>query len=334
MDELLQKLLEAEVFTEETRDQFKAEFDTQLNEAIAAAKEEAAADVRAQLTEEWITDRDQLIEAVDGKVTAFLETELSEMKDDIERFRDLEAEHAEKLVEAKAQMADELKGDLGELVEKIDAFLEIQLQKEFSELREDLEAVKRNDMGRRIFEAFQQEFVSNFADEDSAQASLRETEKRLADAQAQLAESEKTKDELERSIKLESILAPLAGKQKEIMEAILRNVATDQLDEGFKTFIGRVIREADDSEKEGKVLRESKDEDDDDDSDEDEKSDKKSKKSKKKDDDEDEDDKDLKEGVVVTGDKAEEAVLTESVSAEDAARAERVARLQRVAGIK
>jgi hypothetical protein len=44
------------------------------------------------------------------------------------------------------------------------------------------------------------------------------------------------------------------------MEAILKNVSTDQLEEGYKTFIGRVLREADEngvsSEKEGSVLAE------------------------------------------------------------------------------
>jgi hypothetical protein len=43
------------------------------------------------------------------------------------------------------------------------------------------------------------------------------------------------------------------------MEAILKNVDTDQLDSAYKTFIGRVIRESDEatvSEKEGKVLAE------------------------------------------------------------------------------
>lgn len=335
MDELLQKLLEADILTDETRKEFESAFNVQLDEAIAAAKDEAAADVTARLTEEWVTERDQLIEAVDGKVTEFLDTELTEMKDDIERFRDLEAEHAQKLVEAKAAMADELKSDLGELVEKIDAFLEIRLSKEMDELREDLENVKQNDMGRRIFEAFQQEFVTSFADEDSAQATLRETEKRLKDAQEQLKESEKITGELTRSMKLESILSPLVGKQKEIMEAILRNVNTDQLEEGYKTFIGRVIREAD-SEKEGSVLRESEESDEDEDED-DKDSKKKSKKKAKKSDDDDADDKDddkdedLKEGRQVTGDT--DQVITESDESDPHA-AERIARLQRIAGIR
>lgn len=342
MNELLQKLLEADVLSEETKAELETAFQTKLDEAITAAKDSAAADVTAQLTEEWVKERDQLVEAVDSKVTEFLADEMSEIKEDIERFRDLEAEHAEKLVEAKSEMADELKTDLGELVEKIDAFLEIRLNSEMDELREDLEVVKKNDMGRRIFEAFQTEFLSSFADEDSARASMSEMETRLADAQSALAESTRQKEELERSIKLEGILAPLAGKQREIMETILKNVGTDQLEEGFKTFIGRVIREDANSEKEGKVLAESDEDDsDDDDKDDDDKKakpfEKKSKKKSdkkddKKDDDKDDDDEELKEGRKITGDT--EQMVTEALSDEDQAKAARLARLQRVAGIK
>jgi len=323
MEELLQKLLEAEVLSEETKKDLETAFQTKLDEAITAAKTEAAADVRATLTEQWLTERDSLIEAVDSKVTEFLEAELEELKEDIERFRDLEAEYAEKLVEAKSDMADELKGDLSDLVEKIDTFLEIRLSAEMDELREDLEEVRKNDFGRRVFEAFAAEFMSGYADEDNAESTLREMSERLADMESALEETERARAELERSIKLEKVLAPLSGRAKDVMEAILRSVDTEMLEEGYKTFIGRVIRET--SEKEGKVLAESAEEKDEDDEDEDDEK-KSDKKSDKKDDKKDEK---LEEGVVITGDK--EGLITEGT--DDAAAKQRRDYLRRLAGI-
>lgn len=326
MEELLQKLLEAEILSEDTKTELEGAFQKKLDEAITAAKDDAAADVRAELTEQWVIERDQLIEAVDVKVTEFLTKEVEELKEDIERFRDLEAEYAEKLVESKAAMSDELKDDLMELVEKVDAFLEIRLSAEIEELREDLEVVRKNDFGRRIFEAVSDEFMDNFADEDSAEVSLRETTERLKDAEDALAESEAKRQEIERTVNMETILSPLAGRQREVMEAILRNVDTEHLEEGYKTFIGRVIRETDDSEKEGTVLAESEDKDDDCDDD-----DKKSKKSKKKsddkDDDKDDEDEDIKEGVKVTGD-TEEIIMIEEATASP-----HLDHLRRLAGI-
>lgn len=303
MDELLQKLLEAEVLSEDTKKELEGAFQSKLDEAITAAKDDAAADVRADLTEKWVVERDQLVEAVDTKVTEFLTKEVQELKEDIERFRDLEAEYAEKLVEAKGEMSNELKDDLKELVEKVDAFLEIRLSAEVEELREDLKTVSKNDFGKRVFEAFAEEFITNYADEDSAENTLRETQERLSDAEDALAKSESKRAEVERTIAMEEILSPLTGRQHEVMEAILSNVDTEHLEEGYKTFIGRVIRETDDSEKEGSVLAEMKKEDDDDD--DDDKKDSKKSKSEKCDDDDDDKKEKVEEGIKITGDKEE-----------------------------
>lgn len=307
MNELLQKLLEAEVLSEETKSELEQAFKTQLNEAIAAAKEEAAADVRADLTEQWVKEKDTLIEAIDSKVGEFLENELEELKEDVERFRDLEAEYAEKLVEAKAAMADELKGDLTDLVEKIDAFLEIRLAAEIEELREDIDTVRQNEFGRRIFEAFAQEFTQSYADEESAEVSLRETEERLADVENALVEAERKLAEMERKEKMSKLLSSLSGRSREVMEAILKNVDTNNLEEAHKVFLGRVLREtsgdAANSEKEGKVLAEGE--------------------VKKE--------KPVTEGVAVTGDKQD--VLTENEDRAKKLEADKLAHLRKLAGI-
>lgn len=260
MDELLQKLLEADILSVSTKKELEEAMASKLNEAIELAKSEAAADVRAELTEQWIQERDALIEAVDSKVNEFLAAELEELKEDVERFRDLEAEYAEKLVEAKAQMSDELKGDLSELVEKIDAFLEIRLNAEVEELKEDIAEVRKNTFGRKVFEAFAAEYASSYADDESLEGTLRETEQRMQDMASALEEAEHKIAVMEREQKMAEVLEPLSGRSLEVMEAILRNVPTEQLAEGYKTFIGRVLKEtaqpADASEKEEKVLAE------------------------------------------------------------------------------
>lgn len=316
MDELLQKLLEAEVLTDETRNELKTVFETKLNEAVEAAKAEAAADVRAELTEQWVNERDALIEAVDAKVGDYLEAELEELRQDIERFRDLEAEAAEKLVEAKALMAEELKSDLAELVEKLDSFLEIRLRAELEELAEDIDRIKKDEFGRRIFEAVAAEYQANFADDESLEGSLRETEKRLEDTMEALEEATRKLALMEREQKLEKILSPLSGRQREVMEAILKNVDTEQLEEGYKTFIGRVLRETEEvgSEKENTVLAESASED--------------AKKKKLK--------ETAKKGRVVTGDNVEKLEENAKQLNESAERLSEEARerLRRWAGIQ
>lgn len=308
MNELLQKLLEADVLTEDTKTKLEDAFKVQLDEAIQSAKDEAAADVRAELTEQWVTDRDALVEAVDNQVGDFITAELEELKDDINSFRDLEAEAADNLVEAKAAMAAELKSDLGDLVRSVDTFLEMRLTAELDELREDITEVRKNEFGRKIFEAMSAEFISEFADEDTASATLAETQQRLADVESSLEDSETQRAAIERKVKMDEILLPLQGREKEVMEAILKTVPTDKLDEGYNTFIGRVMKEAaeEDSEKESKVLAEGATVED--------------------------EAQDEVKGDVITGDD-EERILTESRSDEDPDKAERLATVRRLAGI-
>lgn len=256
IDELLKKLLEADILSADTKKELEGAFKSQIEEATNAAKEEAAKDVRAELTEQWIKERDVLIDAIDSKVEEYLKNEITELREDIERFRDLEAEYAQKLVEAKAAMGNELKGDLTELVEKLDAFLEMRLSSEMEELREDIEHVRKNEFGRRVFEAVAQEYRDYYADPVSDEANAAELKTRLAETEKALEEAEQKAAALERKQKMEEVLKPLSGRAKEVMEAILRNVDTGKLEEGYKTFIGRVVRETkeEESEKEETVL--------------------------------------------------------------------------------
>jgi len=262
MNELLKKLLEAEVLSEETRQELEEAMNAQLQEAIESAKKEAAETVRVELTEQWITERDTLIEAIDEKVEDYLKTEINELKEDIAAFRDLESEYATRLVETKGEMAEELQRDLAELIEKLDAFLEIRLNAEFEELREDINQTKKLQFGKKVFESFVQEYRKSFVDGDSTEAELRDVREQYEAEVTKRKKLEESIDIATHKLTMDKVLKPLSGKQREVMETILKTVPTDGLVEAYKTFIGRVLKETEDtkSEKEEKVLAESKSE--------------------------------------------------------------------------
>lgn len=314
MDELLKKLLAAEVLTEETKQELEAAFKGQLEEAITKARAEAQASVTQELNEAWLTERDTLIEALDAKVTEALTEELTELRVDIERFRDLEAEYAEKLVEAKGEMATQVKKDVATLIESLDTFLEVRIASEMEELREDIAEVKKNEFGKKVFESFVTEFKKHYAGDNTAEQKLTEAEGKLAAQSAQLKEAQDKAAKLERSIKLEKVLAPLSGRTKEVMEAILKTVDTGLLEDTYKTYIGRVLKETSakdvkTSEKEEKVLAEGE------------------KQAEKK---------DAVTGVVKTGDdegKKAEQVIVETAEPKSSFSEEAKQRLRRAAGL-
>ena len=243
MDEILQKLLSSELLSEDAKAEISTKWTSAVETYKSTVREEVTMEVRAEIAEQWASERDALIENVETFVAKKLDEEVAELKADIERFRDLEAEYAEKIVEEKHAMAETLSEELEQLINKMDAFFELRLTEEFEELREDLEVVKQNEFGRRIFEAFATEFNKSYVDEDSIQSKLAAATAKLEDAATTIAQLEEAQAEMVRESKLEKILAPLSGKKREQMAFVLANVETSRLEEAFNHFIGRVLKE-------------------------------------------------------------------------------------------
>lgn len=270
--ELFNKLLASELLTEETRKELSTELDTVLEATIATKVEEAKKEtedkVRLELTEQFVTDKEALIEAVDTMVDVALKKELAQFHESIEQYKDLEVEYAEKLVEAKKEMAETVKADMTTLVERVDAFLEERLLVEFTELRETIEETRKLEFGRKVFEAFQAEYSTNYVEKDETHTALAEAKTQLEESKKLVESMSKDLNVVKREQKLFAVLESLQGRPREVMEAILKNTPTEKLDEQYNKFIGRVlhesvkVEEADTTEKEhadASVLAEGKD---------------------------------------------------------------------------
>ena len=248
MDEILQKLLSSELLSEDAKTEISSKWSDAVNQYKQTIKEEVSGEVRTELAEMWTNEKAALAEQIDSFVTSKLIEEVDELKGDIERFRDLEAEFAKKIVEEKHVMAEQLSTELDQLIDKMDEFFEMRLSEEFQELREDLEVVKQNEFGRKIFEAFANEFGKSHHDEDSAQAKLSAAIAKLKDAEKTIGALEESKAAIVREAQMEKILAPLNGRKREQMAFVLQNVETERLEEAYSNFIGRILKEEDSQE--------------------------------------------------------------------------------------
>lgn len=248
MEELLQQLVENELLTEDTKKELTEAIQAKIEEATAAqiseAKAEVEAKVRVEIQEQYQADKENLIEALDTKVEEYLKEELEELRDDIQRFRDLEVEYAEKLTEAKEELSEVLKGDIEELVETIDSFLDMRIAEEVNELKEDINDVKRLQFGAEIFEAFEGIFAKKFVDEKGLENDLKEKADRLSDLETQLEESSKELETIKRDKKLNEVLSPLHGRSRDVMEAVLKNITTDKLEEAYEHYIPKVLHDS------------------------------------------------------------------------------------------
>lgn len=246
--DILQQLLNNELLTEDTKLSIQQAFSDMRNQIVESETARIETEVTAKLTEQFITEREMLIEAVDAKLGSLLEAELSELKQSISEFRDLEVEHETKLVEAKQDLAKQLQQDLVSLVHIVESFLDERIATEINEIKEDINEARKLDFGRRIVEAFGSEWASTFNPANELAAQLKEATDKLNEATAKLQAAEADKQKLNENhskvahqLRMERLLGNLSGSKREVMEQLLKDVKTEKLEEKYQAYLPRLI---------------------------------------------------------------------------------------------
>ena len=130
------------------------------------------------------------------------------------------------------------------------------LRSEMTQLKEDIEAARKNDFGRRIFESFASEYATSYLNEKSEtakllkvvatkQAELEEAAKIVADTQklveSREAEIRTIKDVAARREIMGELLNPLSGDKKAVMKELLESVQTEKLRGAFDKYLPAVM---------------------------------------------------------------------------------------------
>ena len=167
------------------------------------------------------------------------------------------AETKVKLVrEAKSKFAEIKQNFIQRSAKVVENAVTKKLTSEIKQLKEDIDGARNNDFGRKIYEAFAQEFAGSFLNEKSETSKLlkiiSKKDQELAEAQqvvaekAQLVESTQreirvTKDLMERKAVMGELLGPLDASKREIMNDLLESVQTKKLNEAFDKYLPAVM---------------------------------------------------------------------------------------------
>jgi hypothetical protein len=138
----------------------------------------------------------------------------------------------------------------------VDRVVNESLSTELKALKEDIDAARRNDFGRKLFEAFASEYQTSYLNEKSETAKLlrvidmkelaiAEATKTVENAKA-LVESKEAeiatlKESQERKAIMNELLAPLNSEQREIMSELMESVKTTKLNESFDKYLPAVL---------------------------------------------------------------------------------------------
>lgn len=294
-----QKLSEArDEITAELREEFAQKFehdkatmvksmDKFLSEKVQAELEEFAQDKKA-LAEDRVKYKTAVakhIKMLETFVAQKLAQEVKELREDrtrasknvhkLEEFvlqqlaEEIKEFHADKqaLVEQRVKLVRENKKTLAEskkaFIKKAASVIEENvnrvIQSEIKQYRDDIELARKNDFGRRIFEAFAGEYMTSYLNESGEvkklQTQIAELATKLDEAKEQAEEKAKlvesyesklrvAKDRIGRDKVMTELLAPLSKRQRAVMEELLQNVKTANLQEGYRKYLPAVLNES------------------------------------------------------------------------------------------
>ena len=186
-----------------------------------------------------------VVEALAQEITEFFKDKKDLAETKVKLIREGRTE-IKKVKEAFVQRAAQM----------VESVVSQNLRSEITSLKEDIEAARRQDFGRKLFEAFAQEYQSSYLNEKSETAKLLKVidVKDLAIQEAaqavvkaeQILESKQAeiralKESQQRKAIMSELLSPLNAEQKEIMGELMESVKTEKLNESFEKYLPAVI---------------------------------------------------------------------------------------------
>jgi len=192
-------------------------------------------------------------EMLEEFVVEALAKEIAEFNEDK---KDLAETKVRLVREAKEQFEKVRKNFIAKSAEKVSSIVETTLNTEISTLKEDIESARRNDFGRKLFEAFASEYANSYLNEKSEVAKLMKViatkDKQLDEAknivvnskelvESKQAEIKRLAESAKRKELMDELIAPLSVDQKDIMKDLLESVQTNKLRSAFDKYMPSVV---------------------------------------------------------------------------------------------
>jgi len=185
------------------------------------------------------------------------------------------------VVETKVKLVAEAKQKLAELqtafvkrsAKLVKEAVANNLGSELAQLKEDIQSARENMFGRRIFEAFANEFAVTHLSEnkefEKLQAVIAEKEAIIAESQKAIAEKEALVESKDREVrvitesvarkeKLAELLKPLNKEKADVMSSLLESVQTERLQAAYEKYLPAVLNNTPTAKAEKAMLSESR----------------------------------------------------------------------------
>ena len=275
--------------------------DKMVTENLTAELKEFA-DEKQALAEDRVKFKTQMVENA-GKFNDFMVNKLAEEINELRTDRKTQTEAIAKLekfvihalaeeikefdqdkkavVETKVKLVAEAKSKLAELqsafvkrsAKLVKESVTNNLGSELAQLKEDIQNARENMFGRRIFEAFANEFAVTHLNENTElaklQAIIEKKESIIAESQKAIEEKEALVESKNREVKmitesvarkakLDELLKPLNKEKADVMSSLLEGVQTERLQNAYEKYLPAVLNNSSKPKAERPVLAEAR----------------------------------------------------------------------------
>jgi hypothetical protein len=275
--------------------------DKMVTESLSAELKEFAEEKQA-LVEDRVKFKRHMVESA-GKFNDFMVTKLAEEIKELRTDKKVQSEAIAKLekfvihalaeeikefdqdkqavVETKVKLVAEAKQKLAELqaafvkrsAKLVKEAVANNLGSELAQLKEDIQAARENMFGRRLFEAFAQEFAVTHLSENKEfaklKAELEQKDQVIAESQKAITEKEALVESKEREVRvikesvsrketLDGLLKTLNKEKAEVMSSLLESVQTERLQSAYEKYLPAVLNNTPAVKAEKAVLAESR----------------------------------------------------------------------------
>jgi len=259
VDRMLSDQLASEIieFTEDRKQlsEMKVKYAQKMKGDTAVMKEFVTRQLASEVAE--LHEDQQVMASKFGKLEQFVIESLAQEITEFYKDKQDLAETKVRLVrEGREQIAKVKQQFVQRAAKMVESVVTQTLSSEITSLKEDIEAARRADFGRKLFEAFASEYSASYLNEKSETAKLLKVidmkdlamneaaqavvkaEKLLESKQAEI---QALKEAQERKAIMNELLAPLNKEQKSIMGELMEGVKTARLNESFEKYLPAVI---------------------------------------------------------------------------------------------
>ena len=259
VDRMLSDQLASEIieFAEDRKQlaEMKVKYATKMQADTNVMKEFVTRQLASEVAE--LHEDQQVMASKFGKLEQFVIESLAQEITEFYKDKQDLAETKVRLVREGREQISKVKAQFVQRAAKmVEGVVTQTLSSEITSLKEDIEAARRADFGRKLFEAFASEYSASYLNEKSETAKLLKVidMKELAVAEAAQAADEakalveskeaeiaRLKEGATRQHIMSQLLAPLNTEQKEIMGELMESVKTSKLNESFEKYLPAVI---------------------------------------------------------------------------------------------